>query len=96
MSIEVRQTAELARIRVPESEQAALAEQLQQILDYVALLDEVETRGVERLVHAVELTNAFRDDTVAPSLTRDAALQNAPAVRDGCFFVPDVLQREGS
>jgi aspartyl-tRNA(Asn)/glutamyl-tRNA(Gln) amidotransferase subunit C len=43
------------------------------------------------MVHAVELSNVFRDDVVRPSLPREAALANAPKTDGQCFLVPQII-----
>jgi aspartyl-tRNA(Asn)/glutamyl-tRNA(Gln) amidotransferase subunit C len=37
------------------------------------------------------MENAFREDTVRPSIGTEKALQNAPAALDDCFLVPKIL-----
>ena len=65
--------------------------QLGKVLEYMSLLNEVNTEHVEPLAHAVELTNVFREDRVTPSLDREEALANAPHRDDECYLVPAVL-----
>jgi len=88
---DVSRVASLARLRLTESESAAFLKDLTAILDYVAILGEVDTTSVEPLVHAVELQNVLRDDVVLPSLPRDAALQNAPRTDGVHFLVPSII-----
>lgn len=88
---EIRKVALLARLELSESEVAAFGTQLSKVLDYVEILSEVPTDGVEPMAHAVEQTNVFRDDLPRPPLPRDEALANAPKT-DGKFFrVPAIL-----
>ncbi|MGQ0635621.1 MAG: Asp-tRNA(Asn)/Glu-tRNA(Gln) amidotransferase subunit GatC [Planctomycetaceae bacterium] len=88
---DVLKVATLARLRLSDAEVADCTAKLGRILDYVALLNEVNTDDVEPLAHAVELTNVFRDDTVLPSLPREAALANAPHTDGRFFLVPQIL-----
>lgn len=88
----VRKVAVLARLKLSDAEIGDYATKLGNILKYVDTLNEVDTEGVEPMVHAVELSNVFRADVVQPSLPREAALQNAPKT-DGTFFlVPQILE----
>lgn len=88
----VRKVAVLARLKLSDAEIGDYANKLGNILKYVDTLNEVDTEGVEPMVHAVELSNVFRADEVQPSLPRDVALQNAPKT-DGTFFlVPQILE----
>lgn len=93
---EVREVANLARLELTEDEINTYAGQLTKVLDYVALLDEVDTDGVEPMVHAVEQGNVFRNDEVRPSLTREAALSNAPKTDGKYFQVPQVIDQQSS
>ena len=88
---DIEKVALLARLQLDESELESMTEQLAQVVAYVDLLAEVDTNGVEPMAHAVEVTNVFDDDTVRPSLPRDAALANAPHHDDGGYLVPAVL-----
>jgi aspartyl-tRNA(Asn)/glutamyl-tRNA(Gln) amidotransferase subunit C len=88
---DIEKVALLARLQLDESELESMTEQLAQVVAYVDLLAEVDTNGVEPMAHAVEVTNVFDDDTVRPSLPRDAALANAPHHDDRGYLVPAVL-----
>jgi aspartyl-tRNA(Asn)/glutamyl-tRNA(Gln) amidotransferase subunit C len=93
---EVQKIAELARLRLTDDELDAMARQLGDIVGYVAQLREVNTEGVEPLAHALPVSNVFRADEPAPSLSLDQALANAPKRRDGrgegFYSVPAVLE----
>ncbi len=90
-SAQIEHVARLARIEISNEEVAALRDSMGHILTYIERLNEVDTEGVEPMVHAIDLSNVFREDVVAPSLARDAAWSNAPT-RDGRYFlVPAIL-----
>lgn len=94
MDIEqVNHVARLARLKLSDGDAAAMTEQLGKVLDYITVLNEVDTDGVEPMVHAIEVRNAFRADEVTDSIDREQALQNAPATDGGCFLVPDILRK---
>jgi aspartyl-tRNA(Asn)/glutamyl-tRNA(Gln) amidotransferase subunit C len=88
---DVEKVALLARLRLTESELATMTDQLAQIVGYVDQLAEVNTDGVEPMAHAIELSNVFKDDRVAPSLPQNEALANAPHHDDRGYLVPAVL-----
>ena len=93
---DVLKVASLARLSLSEGELRAAGAQLTTILDYVRLLDEVDTTGVAPMPHPVPAENVFREDSIVPSLPRDAALANAPKT-DGLFFlVPRILEEKGA
>jgi aspartyl-tRNA(Asn)/glutamyl-tRNA(Gln) amidotransferase subunit C len=88
---EVQKVARLARLALSDAELQQSRERLTAVLDYVQLLNEVDTSGVEPLLHPVPLENVFRDDSPVASLNTDAALANA-CRSDGRFFlVPQIL-----
>jgi aspartyl-tRNA(Asn)/glutamyl-tRNA(Gln) amidotransferase subunit C len=91
---EVLKVARLSRLAPSTEEASALAHELDAILGYVALLDEVDTSEVEPTSHAVTVASALREDRVVPGVDREEALASAPASRDGGFSVPKVLEVE--
>ena len=88
---DVLYVADLARLELDEASIDAFAEQIANILDYVDMLNRVDTDGVSPTSHAISLTNAFRDDEQKEHLERDLALANAPENEDGNFIVPKVV-----
>jgi aspartyl-tRNA(Asn)/glutamyl-tRNA(Gln) amidotransferase subunit C len=88
---DIEKVALLARLQLTEAELGTMTSELAQIVGYVDQLAEVATEGVEPMAHAVPVTNVFRDDVVADSLPREAALANAPHRDDRGYLVPAVL-----
>lgn len=91
---EVRHLAMLARIDLSESEIASLSDELGQIVDAVAKVTEVATPDVPATSHPMPLTNVFRRDEVAPSLTVEQALSGAPEREGDRFRVAPILDDE--
>jgi aspartyl-tRNA(Asn)/glutamyl-tRNA(Gln) amidotransferase subunit C len=89
---DIRKVAHLARLNLSDQEVAELRPQLSNLIDYVAVLDEVDTEDVEPLVHAIEQTNVFRDDTPTEPLSREDALANAPKTDGKYFLVPPIIE----
>jgi len=83
--------ANLARIELTEQEKQVYRGQLEAILDYIDKLNELDTTGVEPMVHTLSLQNVFRNDAVRPSLPREAALRNAPERSEDSYKVPAIL-----
>ena len=54
-------------------------------------LAEVDTENVPPTSHAIDLTNAFREDEVHVHLSNEEALANAPSRENGSFVVPKVI-----
>jgi aspartyl-tRNA(Asn)/glutamyl-tRNA(Gln) amidotransferase subunit C len=89
----VEKIAHLARLHVPESEKETMRKDLQQMISFVDKLNELDTTGVEPLLHMSNNVNMVREDEVKGSITTEDGLKNAP-VSDGVFFkVPKVIKK---
>ncbi|NBU32305.1 MAG: Asp-tRNA(Asn)/Glu-tRNA(Gln) amidotransferase subunit GatC [Actinobacteria bacterium] len=93
-SDDVSHLAKLARIEIPEEQLAHYAQQLDAILDAVAQVASAPTQDVPAMSHPVPMTNVFRADVPAQSLTAEQALAGAPCVEDDRFRVPRILDEE--
>ena len=94
---DVERVAELAHLELTPEETTGMQRDLNAILDYVAELNELDTKGVTPLAQVSELSAAGpslpRADRIVPSLPRDAVMAEAPET-DGAFFkVPKVIER---
>jgi len=88
---EVIHVAQLARLSLKPEEIELFTRQLNDILAYVQKLQELDTRGIPPLAHVIPIFNAFKEDEVQAGLSRDLALNNAPAREEGNFVVPRVI-----
>jgi aspartyl-tRNA(Asn)/glutamyl-tRNA(Gln) amidotransferase subunit C len=91
---EVAHLARLSRLAVTEDELDRFAGQLDVILQSVARVGEVAAEEIPPTSHSVPLTNVYRDDVPAPSLTQEEALSGAPDAYEGRFRVPRILDEE--
>jgi aspartyl-tRNA(Asn)/glutamyl-tRNA(Gln) amidotransferase subunit C len=89
---EVRHVAELAKLRLSETEIEQYTGQLSAILEYAERLQEVDTSSVPPTPYILPLVNVMRDDVSAPSLSNVEALANAPDSEDGFFRVRAVFE----
>ena len=92
MKIDVKYTAELARLELSDEEQAVFQPQLEGIVKYVEKISEVDVEGVSPMMHGKEIVNSFREDTVRPSLDKETALANAPKRVDDEFLLPKIVE----
>ncbi len=88
---DVLKVANLGRLKLSDAEIDGYTQRLTAVIDYFQLLNEVDTTAVEPMVHAIELSNVFREDSVQPSLPRSAALHNSPKTDGQFFLVPEIL-----
>jgi aspartyl-tRNA(Asn)/glutamyl-tRNA(Gln) amidotransferase subunit C len=79
--------AQLADIGISKDEVAEFTTQVNAVLGYFDLLDAVE--GDSALI--ADLSNVFREDEVAASLSQDEALANAGSTEDGFIKAPRVM-----
>jgi aspartyl-tRNA(Asn)/glutamyl-tRNA(Gln) amidotransferase subunit C len=93
---DVRRIAHLARLELQPAEEAAMLAQLNGFFAIVEQMSAVNTSGVEPLytplaaVHPAALR--LRDDVVTEGDERAANQASAPAVEDGLFLVPKVIE----
>lgn len=88
---ELLKLAALARLQLDEAEIERFQRDIAEMLNYVKLLDEVDTSGIEAEIAKSQTGNVLREDVVQPSLPVEEALKNAPARSGDYFTVPRVV-----
>ncbi len=81
----------LAKLHLTDEEKEKSREEMQRMLDYVDMLNSLDTDGVEPLTHIFPVENVFREDEVEESTQRDDLLKNAPEEKDGQLLVPKTI-----
>ena len=89
-SDDAKHVAKLAELDFSEEEIKMLTSQLDKILEHVARISAVDTKGVENTSHVMDIKNVFREDAPADSITQEDALKNAPLEQDDGFRVPRI------
>ena len=89
---DVRRIARLARIALQPAESAAVAERLNGVLKMVEQIRRVDTAGVEPMAHAQDLVQPLREDSVTETDHRERYQAVAPAVEEGLYLVPKVIE----
>ncbi len=89
----VDKLAHLARLRFGNEEKEAIRQDLERMIRFVEKLSELDLDGVEPLVHMSEEVNVLREDELKGSVSRDAALRNAPLHDEQFFKVPKVIKK---
>lgn len=87
----VRHVAKLSRLAISPEEARGLKLHFEKILAFIASFQALDTRDVDPSIFSVERSNVFRDDVSRPSLSRQAALANAPGADATYFIVPRVV-----
>jgi aspartyl-tRNA(Asn)/glutamyl-tRNA(Gln) amidotransferase subunit C len=89
----IENLAKLSRLSFTDQEKAEIRTDLQQMITFIEKLKEVNTDGVEPLLHMSDNVNILREDIVRGSISREEGLKNAPDA-DGTFFkVPKVIKK---
>ena len=83
----VLKIAGLANIALSEEEVGRFERDLSKIDAFVSRLAGLDTEGVAPATHTLELKSVYRDDDVAPSLTREEALANAPVHGESGLYI---------
>jgi aspartyl-tRNA(Asn)/glutamyl-tRNA(Gln) amidotransferase subunit C len=89
---QVLHVARLAKLRLSPEEIDRIGSDLAKILDYVALLAELDTRDVEPTAHVAVQSAPLREDTVVALLSTEETLAEAPRRLDDGFLVPGFLE----
>ncbi|KAA5804926.1 Asp-tRNA(Asn)/Glu-tRNA(Gln) amidotransferase subunit GatC [Alkalicaulis satelles] len=89
---DVQRIARLARIAEPADRLDALTGELNGILKWVELLNEVDVAGVEPMTTAVQTPLPLREDAVTDGAMREAVLKNAPRSEEGFFVAPKSVE----
>jgi aspartyl-tRNA(Asn)/glutamyl-tRNA(Gln) amidotransferase subunit C len=89
---QIRHLARLARIALEPGETREVGKRLNRILSLVDEMQAVDTTGIEPMSHALDVVQRLRADEVTESDRRELYQQVAPAVKDGLYLVPKVIE----
>ncbi|MDR5905521.1 MULTISPECIES: Asp-tRNA(Asn)/Glu-tRNA(Gln) amidotransferase subunit GatC [Halomonadaceae] len=89
---DVMRAAHLARLAMNDVDAAGYVDDLGRILAMVDQLQEVDTHGVAPLAHPLDSTQRLRADEVTERDQRDHFQRVAPAVENGLYLVPRVVE----
>lgn len=85
--------SKLAMLQFSNEEREEIKSDLEKMIGFVDKLKELDTTGVEPLLHMSNNTNILRDDVPGNMIDRTEALQNAPLHDEEYFKVPKVLKK---
>lgn len=78
----------LAKLELSGEERERAKEDMGRMLDYIGMLDELDTEGVEPMSHIFPTRNVFREDVVENQDESEKIMRNAPCQKDNMFVVP--------
>lgn len=91
-SADIKRIAHLARIQVSDTEAEATLSKLTGILGLIEQMQAVDTAGIVPMSHSQDVTQRLRDDVVTETNQRELFQSIAPAVEDGLYLVPKVIE----
>jgi len=91
-SADIKRIAHLARIEISDAEADATLGKLTGILGLIEQMQAVDTTGIVPMSHSQDVTQRLRDDVVTETNQRELFQSIAPAVEDGLYLVPKVIE----
>jgi aspartyl-tRNA(Asn)/glutamyl-tRNA(Gln) amidotransferase subunit C len=89
---DVTRLARLARIDLADDEARDVRDKLDAIFGLIDALQSIDTAGIEPMAHAQDVAMPLRDDAVTAENRRELYQAQAPAVADGLYLVPKVIE----
>ena len=89
---QVRRVAHLASIEISDAEAESTLGHLNGIFTLIEEMQAVDTRGVEPMAHAQDLSQRLREDRVTEVDRRAAFQAVSPETEAGLFLVPKVIE----
>ncbi len=89
----ITKLSSLSKLKFNKEEAELISEDLSKMVNFINQLNELETGGIEPLIHMNEEINNWREDKLGDVLDQEKALSNSP-VKDGTYFkLPKVLDK---
>ncbi|SDG64622.1 Asp-tRNA(Asn)/Glu-tRNA(Gln) amidotransferase subunit GatC [Propionivibrio dicarboxylicus] len=89
---QVHRVAQLARLEISDAEAETTRTQLNAIFTLIEAMQAVDTKGIEPMAHAQDLSQRLRPDEVTETDRRGAFQAVSPEVEAGLFLVPKVIE----
>lgn len=89
----IEKLAQLSRLEFAEEEKQEIKSDLEKMIGFIDKLNELDTTGVEPLLHVSDNVNIFRKDEVKGEIGREDVFKNAPLHDNEFFKVPKVIKK---
>ena len=89
---QVKEIAQLARLKIDDSEVQRTTAELNNILNLMAELNEIDTEHVEPMAHPLDMSQRLREDVVSETDLSDEFQAIAPKTGKQHFLVPTVIE----
>ncbi len=91
---EVKKIAALSKLSLSESELKSHTKDMNNILDYMDLLNEIDTSNTKELVNVHDATSDLREDNSEDSIPKDKVIDNSPDFEDDYIKIPLVVKKD--
>ena len=88
---EILHIAKLACLNIKEEEIEEYRKNLQDILNFAEIVNNVDTENISETIGSTNNTNVFREDEIKDFADKELLLQNAPTEEDNMFSIPKVI-----
>ena len=82
----------LAKLELSDEEKEAAKKDMGNMLNYIDMLNELDTDGVQPMSNVFPVKNVFREDVVTNGDDSENMLANAPEEKDGFYMVPKTVE----
>lgn len=87
----IKHITTLAKLELSQKEEAKIIDELNDVLEYMHILNTLDTVGIEPLTHIFDTTNVLREDILEQGFSKDELLKNAPQKTCNMFIVPKAV-----
>ena len=91
---EVKKIATLSKLSLSESELKNHTNDMNNILEYMDLLNEIDTSNTKELVNVHDATSDLREDNSEDSIPKDKVIDNSPDFEDDYIKIPLVVKKD--
>lgn len=91
---QIEHLANLARLNIEKDKAGAYAAQIGKILEFVNILQKIDTSAVGDNTAFLPIVNRFREDTAGDSQSTDDTFKNAPDRKDNFIKMPKILDND--
>ena len=89
----IKKLASLSKLKFNKKEMELITNDMEKMIDFIQTLEEIDTDGVEPLIHMTKGYNHWRTDEVGEMLPPKEALKNSPKADSTYFKLPKVLDK---
>ncbi|MEO5649759.1 MAG: Asp-tRNA(Asn)/Glu-tRNA(Gln) amidotransferase subunit GatC [Ginsengibacter sp.] len=89
----IEKLAHLSRLELKDEEKEEMKTELEKMIGFIDKLNELDTTGVEPLLHMSENVDIFRNDEVSGQISKEEVFKNTPLHDDDFFKVPKVIKK---